>query len=153
LVHPYVSAKGTFSGVPAPVIRNEICWGCNGFSGDATFSEFYPTVQPDDEGNVTVVSNFSSSSVHPSLLYVSQRTTQPTGLFPDGGNSLINGAAFYCQLDSIGRNRWGDETATSPFGTAVSTLPQFWFAGQFAESNGNWGTAIAKNAYKLLTQP
>lgn len=152
-IHPYLSSAGNFTGVPAPVIRNEICWGCNGFSGDGTYSEFYPTVQPDDEGNVTVVFNFSSSSTHPSLAYVSQRTTQATGSFPDGGNNLVNGAAFYCQLDSFGRNRWGDETATSAFGTAVSTLPQFWFAGQFAESNGNWGTAIARNAYTALTQP
>jgi hypothetical protein len=142
-VHPYLNTSGSITGA---TIRNEIGWGLNGFAGeDATYSEYYPTVQPDDEGNVTVVFNYSSSSINPSMGYVSQRTT--AGSFPDGGFGLAGGAAAYCQLDHTGRNRLGDYTATSPFGPTVEPYPEFWFGGQFSEASGNWGTKIGKNGY------
>lgn len=142
-VHPYLNGSGNMAGAK---IRNEIGWGINGFSGDGTYSQYYPTPQPDDEGNVTVVFNISSDVLYPSTSYISQRTTQPTGGFPDGGFYLAVGSAFYCQLDQFGRNRWGDYTATSPFGPTVEPYPEFWFAGQYSVS-GNWGTKIGKNGY------
>ena len=143
-VHPYLNTSGA---ITSATIRNEIFWGKFGFSGNATFSEYYATPQPDDEGNVTVVFNFSSNANFPSTGFVSQRTSQPTGGFPDGGFGLASGSAFYCQIDTFGRNRWGDYTATSPFGASIAPFPEFWFAGQFSESSGNWGTKIGKNGY------
>ena len=143
-VHPYLNTSGS---ITSATIRNEIFWGKFGFGSNTTFSEYYPTPQPDDEGNVTVVANYSSNANFPSTLFVAQRTTQPTGKFPDGGLTLASGAAFYCQRDRQGRNRWGDYTAASPFGSSIAPFPEFWFAGQFSESSGNWGTRIGKNGY------
>src|SRR2546425_266560 len=83
----------------APTIQNEICWGCFGFSGDNTFSAYYPTAQPDDEGNVTAVFNFSGQYSYPSVGYISKRSTMRPGSFSDSGIILKSGAAFYCQID------------------------------------------------------
>ena len=154
-MHPYLKINS--SGVPvlgstAATIRDEVCWGCNGFTGDATYSEFYPAPQPDDEGNVTIVFNESSDKIYPLTAYISKRTTQATGGFPDGGVNLKDGQAAYCQIDGIGRNRWGDYTATSPYGTQNATQPTFWFAGQYSDSGGNWATEIGKNTYSSMGQ-
>jgi hypothetical protein len=155
-VHPYLMSNTSGAAVlasPAATIQNEICWGCNGFTGDTTYSEYYPAVQPDDEGNVTVVFNQSASTQFPTVGYLSQRTTQPTGTFHDGGFVMTSGQAQACELDSVGRNRWGDYSATSPFGTPIATAPTFWFAGSFSDSTGHWATTIGKNGYTTNTQP
>jgi len=154
-VHPYLTQNS--KGVPvlastAATIRDEVCWGCSGFTGDKTYSEYYPSVQPDDEGNITVVFNESSSTRYPLTAYLSKRTTQTNGSFPDGGWNLAGGLASYCQLDTYGRNRWGDYTATAPVGTQNATTPTFWFAGQYSDSKGNWATEIGKNAYTSMNQ-
>ncbi len=157
-VHPYLDANGTLKTAHPPVIRNEVCWGCSGFKNssgvaDPSYSEYYPTVQPDDEGNATIVFNYSSSKTYPSVGYISLRTTQAPGSFPDPGLALANGLAHYCQLDNSRTfNLWADDTATSPFGTPIAGYPQFWFAGAYSESNGNWGTRIAKSGYTSGTQ-
>lgn len=151
-VHPTLSDASP-STVTAGTIRNEVCWGCNGFTGDATYSEYYPAVQPDEEGNIAIVFNVSSSSIYPGTAYLSNRTTHATGGFYDGGVSLVQGQAAYCQKDSVGRNRWGDYTATSPLGTPIQTQPTFWFGGQFSEPSRNWGTYIGKASYAAVTQP
>jgi hypothetical protein len=159
-IQPYLSENNppTFTNA---AILNEICWGCFGFSsvsGDNTMSEYYPTVQPDDEGNVTIVYNFSTQFYYPAVGFISKRITQAPGTFAKAGNTgvgtiLHTGGAFYCQLDSFNRNRWGDGTATSAFGTSVAGFPQFWFAGSYVEPNASWGTAIGRNGFTSLTQP
>ncbi len=151
-VHPYLTnaSPATMDGAS---IRNEVCWGCNGFGGDSTLSEYYPAVQPNEEGDVTFVFNWSSSSQYPSTAYLSSRATEPTGGFDDGGLNFASGQAAYCQIDNFGRNRWGDYTATSPYGSIRGLRPTFWFAGQFSESSGNWGTSVGQTAYTAVSQP
>ena len=151
-VHPFLSDSSP-SSVTGASIRNEVCWGCNGFNGDATLSEYYPAVQPDEEGNLSIVFNYSSSSVYPSTAYLTNRATHATGGFSDGGAAIANGSGFYCQQDNIGRNRWGDYTGVSPFGTGYQLRPSFWFAGQYSESSGNWGTQIGQTVYSDVRQP
>lgn len=144
-LHPYLNTSGALTGA---TIRDEVGWGLNGFFGDTTYGQYYATPQPDDEGNVTVVHNESSDLIYPSTAFMSHRTTQPAGTFPDSGVYLVVGSApTYCQLDMFGRNRWGDYTATSPFGSSIAPYPEFWFAGQFSESSGRWGTRIGKTGY------
>ena len=148
-IHPYLNGDGTIN---TAVLRDEHCQGCGGF-GDNNFSEYYPAVQPDDEGNITVVFNASGASTDPSLAIASRRSTQIQNTFPDSGVYMQVGSAAYCQIDNSGRNRWGDYTATSPYGETIANHPAFWFAGQFSEANGNWGTFIGKNGYTNVGQP
>ena len=151
-VHPYLT-NASPAAMNGASIRNEVCWGCNGFGGDGTLSEYYPAVQPTEEGDVTFVFNWSSSSVYPSTAYLSSRTTEPAGGFDDGGLNFASGQAAYCQLDGSGRNRWGDYTATSPYGSIRGLRPTFWFAGQFSDQSGNWATAIGQTAFTAVSQP
>jgi hypothetical protein len=131
---------------------NEVCYGCtNGFT-DATASEYYPTVQPDPEGNVTVVYNLSSASDDPSVAYSSNRVTQLPGTMHDPGYILQSGMAEYQRLDPNGSNRWGDYTATA-VDLSPAKQPSFWFAGESSKSSDRWRTAIGHNGYKNVKQP
>jgi len=119
--------------------------------GDAQ-SFFYATQQPDLEGNVTTVFNFSDASNFVGLAYVSRRAAQPVGSLPDSGIFAMTGGAFYNQ------GRWGDYTAVAPAGVfsaggVPNPFPSMWFAGMFARSDGTWGTQIAKNGFTSITQP
>jgi hypothetical protein len=142
-IQPFIaSATGS---IASARILNEI------ILGGGSNSWYYCTQQPDPEGNVTTVFNFSGSSNFASLAYVSRRAGQPTGLLPDGGIFLQNGAGpIYTQ------GRWGDYTATAPAGLVAGGgtggVPVMWFAGMYAKGN-LWGTAIGKNGYIAITQP
>jgi hypothetical protein len=146
-VHPTLNDADQVTSVS---ILNEICL-C-GFTDSG--SAYYPTVQPDSEGNFTMVYNFSDpSAVYPSTSYLTQRVTQATGSFHDSGFFVARGSGFYEQLDNFGRNRWGDYT-----GTAWSqTFPNaYWFSGEYSTASGGsglWNTAIGKNGYTSLSQP
>jgi hypothetical protein len=150
-VHPYLT-NASPAAMNGSSIRNEVCWGCNGFT-DNTISEYYPAVQPTEEGDITIVFNWSSSSQYPSTAYLSSRTTEAAGAFPDSGLNFVSGEAAYCQIDRDGRNRWGDYTATSPYGSIRGLRPTFWFAGQYSKTDGDWGTAIGQNAFTAIEQP
>jgi len=141
-IHPTLNNAQALT---AASMRNEICQGCGGAFGN-NGSEYYPTPVLDDEGNVTVVFNYSDASTFPSSAFISKRTTQAQNTFNDSGLFFVVGAAGYCQLDNSGRNRWGDYTAGSSFGI-TSQHPAFWFAAQHSEASGNWGTAVGKNGY------
>lgn len=131
---------------------NEVCYGCtNGFA-DSTASEYYPTVQPDPEGNVTVVYNFSSASDYPSVGYSSNRVTQLPGDMHDSGHALQAGLAQYQRLDPNQLNRWGDYTATA-IDLSPAKQPSFWFAGESSRTADKWRTAIGRNLYKKVTEP
>ena len=151
-VHPYLT-NASPAAMNGASIRNEVCWGCNGFGGDGSGSEYYPAVQPTEEGDVTFVFNYSSSGTYPSTAYLSSRTTEAAGGFYDGGIVMATGEAYYCALDGEGRNRWGDYTAGSPYGSIRGLRPTFWFAGQYTESDGDWGTAIGQTAFTNVAQP
>jgi hypothetical protein len=125
---------------------NEVCWAC-GSSGEW----YFPTVQPDPEGNVTVVFNFSNSGTFPESAYASSRVTQSFGTQPDPGIILQGGLATYNFLFS-GRNRWGDYTATAPDLTSAIS-PAFWFAGESSKTGTSYRTAIGRNAYTIVAQP
>lgn len=127
-------------------IVKEFCYDCGAGHGAGTY---FGTIQPDPEGNWTMVFNFSNRSVSPGTAYTSNRVTWPTP-FHDGGIFLCQFQKFYNQ------GRWGDYTATAidllnANGTP-SIFPAFWFAGMFVNSNGNWSTCVGANAFSLATQ-
>ena len=91
-IQPFVIAGGANDGkIAGARILNEIV------HGSGSFDVYYATEQPDPEGNVTYVWNYSSSSVFASLAYSSRRAAQSVGTEPDGGIVAIAGAGFYGQ--------------------------------------------------------
>lgn len=129
--------------ITSAAMRNEIfliyCCG---------LASYYPTQQPDPEGNVTTVLNVSGNGSFPSFgstVYVSRRVTQPPGSLPDSGIFLASGAATYTQ------GRWGDYTGVSPnFGAGPNNV---WFSGMFTGSDHTWFTAIGKAGFTAINQP
>ncbi len=116
---------------------------------------YYPTSQPDLEGNVIVAYNFSGPSCatcYPSVGYVSERVTQPYNTFFDSGILLGTGKARYSE------SSWGRYTAIAPAkvdyaqGGGVNT-PGVWVAGSFAKTDGSWGTQIGFTGFTALNQP
>lgn len=116
---------------------------------------YYPALQPDLEGNVTVVFNFSGPSCatcYPSLGYVTERVTQPSNAFFDSGILFRPGGGvsrdFY----------FGRYTAVAPAkvgytaGGSVDT-PGVGFAGTFAKAGGSWATQIGYTAFSAQNQP
>jgi|RhiMetdeSRZDD1v2_1073273.scaffolds.fasta_scaffold38762_4 hypothetical protein len=147
-VHPTLDDAGA---ITTAQIRNEVCFGCGGFTGGG--QAYYGTIQPDAEGNFTMVYNFSSAgtnNVFPGTAFLSRRVTQAQNTLRDSGFLLAAGRAFYQQLDRFGRNRWGDYTATAPSGL---TPPSYWFSGMFSQAISSWGTAIGRNGYTAVTEP
>ncbi|HEY4847214.1 MAG TPA: hypothetical protein VIH87_05305 [Methylocella sp.] len=144
-VQPFVIAGGANDGqIAGARILNEFVHG-------GAFDAYYATQQPDLEGNVTCVWNFSSSTTFASLAYSSRRAAQSVGTEPDGGITAVTGAASY------GQGRWGDYTAVAPSGlnAAASTGSPavMWFAGMFARNDGTWQTAIGRNFFSAINQP
>jgi hypothetical protein len=90
-IQPFVTAGGASDGqIAGARILNEFVHG-------GGFDVYYATQQPDPEGNVTYVWNYSSSGNFPSLVYSSRRAAQSVGTEPDGGIFAVAGAGFYGQ--------------------------------------------------------
>lgn len=145
--HPTLNDAGA---ITTAEIRNELCFACGGFMGGG--QGYFGTIQPDAEGNFTMVYNFSSAgtnNVFPGTAFLSRRVTQARNTLRDSG-FRVAGQAFYQQLDQFGRNRWGDYTGTAPSG---QTPPSYWFSGMFSQTTGRWGTVIGRNGYTAVTQP
>ena len=131
--------------ITVAAMRNEIIllYCCN-------LASYYPTQQPDPEGNVTTVYNVSGNGSNApffgSTVYLSRRVTQPPGsIGVDSGIVLAGGATTYTQ------GRWGDYTGVSPnFGTGPNNV---WFSGMFTNSSHNWSTAVGKAGFTAINQP
>jgi hypothetical protein len=134
-------------------IVKEFCYDCG--AGHVA-GAYFGTIQPDPEGNWTMVFNFSNQNNAPGTAYTSNRVTWPTP-FHDGGLFLCQNNVFYSQ------DRWGDYTATAidllnaaqPNASAGGTParnPAFWFSGMFVKNNGQWSTCIGANTFSLATE-
>ena len=123
-------------------------------------SAFFPTQQPDPEGNVTTVFNYSSPNDYVSTAYISSRVTQGVGPaannFEDSGHILAAGrdiAYEGCAPDGP-VCIWGYYTGVAPAGIGGSTpTPTMWFAGAFVASRNLWATAIGKTGFTRPDQP
>jgi hypothetical protein len=118
--------------------RQEDCFVCGGWANHG--SAYYATLQPDQENNLVMVFEYSTTNDYPGMIYTSKRVSYTDGNMNGVGNFLVSGAAFY------GQGRWGDYTATAPDLT-IANYPTMWFAGMYANSSGNWGTAIGEARY------
>ena len=141
-VQPFINSST--GKITSARILNEVIHG----GGSTAF--YYPHQIPDQEGNVTEVFNFSSSSAYASLAYASRRAGQPTGGIPDAGFVLQSGQGPYTE------GRWGDYVAGAPAGISAilaTTTPVAWFAGMYAGTSNKWGTAIGRNGYTVRSDP
>jgi hypothetical protein len=136
-VHPILDTNGNVTGAEE---RQEDCFVCNGWANNG--SAFYADLQPDPEGNVLMVFEYSTDAVYPSVAYTSRRVNFADSNMDGVGVYLQPGSAFY------GQGRWGDYTATAPDLT-IANLPSMWFSGQYANGSGNWGTEIGAARYVL----
>ncbi|MDH3316243.1 MAG: hypothetical protein OER43_10825 [Gammaproteobacteria bacterium] len=132
--------------ITGALIRNESVVNYGG-----TNAAFFPTPQPDLDGNVTTVLSYSSTAFFPSLIYISQRVTQPVGTFVDSGWFLAVGLGQYTQ------GRWGDYTAVAPAGVFYASGDGgatgnngMAFAGMYAGTPNRWRTRIG---YTLFNAP
>ncbi len=131
-VRPATDINGNLTGATE---LQEDCFFCGGFVKNG--SAYFGTLQPDPEGNVTMVYNYSEDDQFPGTAYTSRKVSYCC-LMNGAGFFIRGGDAFY------GQQRWGDYTATAVDNT-VSTSPAVWFSGMFAESSGGWGTWIGAN--------
>jgi hypothetical protein len=139
--YQYLCADITYA-----TIINEVCFGCGGF-GDTTTGVFYPTVQPDPEGNWTMVYNLSGGSIYATTGFLSNRVTKKPGTIRDTGYYFAPGNHFYSQ------GRWGDYTAVAPAGLGSNSNGTMWIAGMMTLSDGTWGTIISRNGFSAINQP
>jgi hypothetical protein len=131
-IRPQTDVNGNINGATE---LQEDCFFCGGFvqSGSAYFA----TLQPDPEGNATMVYNYSENDEFPGTAYTARKVDYCC-LMNGSGFFIRGGDAFY------GQGRWGDYTATAVDNTLANS-PSVWFSGMFAESDGDWGTWIGAN--------
>ncbi len=103
--------------------------------GLGDFWYFYPAAYPDDAGNIYLV--FSRSG--PSEFAGTRHTVQMVGQGPQASAQLKGGEANYEQIDSFGRNRWGDYGGAYLDGSNTASV---WLFHEYAESSpaDRWGT-------------
>lgn len=120
-------------------IEMEDCYFCGGWGGNG--SAYFATLQPDAEGNVAMVFNWSNDGIYPGTAYAMRRVSQY--LMHDAGGFIRAGQGYY------GQGRWGDYTGTS-FDASNGSM---WFSGMYSLPNGNWGTRIGNAMFKTPNQP
>jgi hypothetical protein len=135
-IHPI--SNNNNSTISSTEERQEDCFFCGGQGTNG--SAYYATLQPDQENNLVMIYEYSDNGAYPGMAYTSRRVSYADSNMNGSGFYLVSGSAFY------GQGRWGDYTATAPDLT-VANFPTMWFAGQYANSSGNWGTAIGETRY------
>jgi hypothetical protein len=128
-VHPLLDGNANIVGAAE---RQEDCFFCGGQGTNG--SSFFGDLQPNNENDVTLIYEYSDDNNFPGVAYTARRVNF-NGLMDGSGFYLENGQGLY-----LG-GRWGDFEATAPDNTRAS-CPLMWFAGEFSEASGNWGTAV-----------
>jgi hypothetical protein len=96
-------------------------------------SRFMGSAAMDQDGNIAVGYNVTSSSTSPSLRYAGRLASDPLGTLPNGENVFINGSG------SNSSNRYGDYSSLNVDPVDGCT---FWFTGEYNTSS-QWSTRIA----------
>jgi hypothetical protein len=119
-----------------------------------TSAAFFPTQQPDLEGNVTTFINYATTTGYVSEVFISQRVTAGPAFF-DGGFYLAQGQGVYTS------GRWGDYTAVAPVGVfyaagdgGATGNNAFVFSGMYADTTANnrWRTRVGANIFNNVSQ-
>jgi hypothetical protein len=119
------------------------------WAGYSNANAFFGSVGVDTFGNAIVVFLCSSASMYASICASSHGAAEPPTTM-DATQQLVNGAFSYEQLDSTGKNRWGDYTAAAldPNGITI------WTYGEYAPYPFNlWGTRADGLVYYAAALP
>jgi hypothetical protein len=119
---PITNSSGTLTGV------KDVSDTLNYYSGAYAFM---PAIQPDPEGNIVMVYNYSTTSQSPSTVCNSRRVSL-------GGNMAWVGSGAYSAVGAgnYTQYRWGDYTATAPDLT-IPNRPRMWFSGMYTDGTTN----------------
>jgi hypothetical protein len=107
-----------------------------GLYGTSTAHYYFPACCPDNNGNMTMVFNFSSTTRFAGILYTGRRSTDLAGRLQPSA-LLKEGVAHYVRLDDLGRNRWGDYNGVA---ADPSNARLIWFYSGYASAVNTWGT-------------
>jgi hypothetical protein len=128
-IFPQLDSNANITGA---IDLREDCFLCAGEGTNG--SSFFGDLQPNADNDIAMVYEFSDDNSFPGVVLTGRRVNFG-GLMDSAGTYLASGQGFY------GGSRWGDYEATAPDNT-VAACPLLWIAGEYAESNGGWGTAI-----------
>ena len=112
----------------------------SGVLSDPNIEFYYPSIAVNDDGDVVVGCSGSGAATFASAYAFAGHFDGVSTMF--GGAMLLQaGTSDYLQLDGVGRNRWGDYSAT----TLDPTDPKrFWTIQEFVLSTDLWGTQITE---------
>jgi hypothetical protein len=104
---------------------------------------YFPTLIPDDEGNLMMSFEFSSSAdgIDPSQAYTGRRVTLPPGSMSDAGIFAVKSTKASSQFR---QGAYGASSWTGPGDDAT------WSTGEYScPSTGDWCTYIWRNAWSI----
>lgn len=107
-------------------------YGANGFH------YFYPAITPDSNGNMHMVFSRSGATEFAASRFSGRRATAPLGVVQPSA-LLKAGTANYTNLDSGGRNRWGDYAG---IGCDPMDPLRAWIYTLHAVTANKWGTQV-----------
>ena len=107
---------------------------------DASLSYFYPHLTVNACGDVVIGLAASNASQYAGAYYAGRRADDTAGEMATPVQYRA-GQAAYEVLDSYGRNRWGDYSATSLDPDNELT---FWTIQEYAHATNTWGTHVAR---------
>jgi Ca2+-binding RTX toxin-like protein len=111
-----------------------------GLISDPALSFYYPSIAVDEEGHVVIGFNGSSANTFVSSYAVLGLTIEGRTGF-DRPILLDAGQATYERFDGIGRNRWGDYSATVLDPTRTNTV---WTFQEFVAAANTWATGVTE---------
>jgi hypothetical protein len=132
------------------------CPQCSQITGDTSLVEkgyltfpgstdtWFGAIQPDREGNLFLGFEVGSTTSHwsPSSAYITRRATATDWASPFVALSGFNGVAY------LG-GRWGDYEAVAFDGWNTNNI---WFATEYSDTTGDWGTHLDKVKYTSPSQ-
>lgn len=102
-------------------------------------NRYYPGTDSRPDGNKSQVYSFSNASTNAGSRWIEISPVNVCTFCFTGEFTQRSGASTYLQLDTIGRNRWGDylDASRDPNGVGI------WIGGEFVASQNTWGTEIS----------
>ncbi len=113
-----------------PILEEDITFGSNGYNyiyprvgvSENSVAIVFTRVGPVEFANVSYIEKFQDATFF-----------KPSVVIKEGEDN-------YVRIDYLGRNRWGDY-----FGAGLDPVDgSIWVAGEYASTNNEWGTWIAK---------